>query len=132
MADSNIKGCFMDWKGSYTVEAAAVMGIFCFLAVGLIHQIYQMHDRTAGMMILHQTVEKMGNDGQKKRETERTFSAGIVNVFLETDGEIVSGTAESTVQRTVWRGQIETEIFRPERFLRRIEAVKQLGDRNGS
>lgn len=134
MADDPMRRKFVVYKGSYTVEAAAVMGIFCFLIVSLIQEIYQMRDITVGMMALHEAVEKADSGGEDREvdENGKEISLGNFRIFLEEDGEVISGTVEAGIRKKAWKGQIETEIFRPERFIRRAEAVRQLGDRDGS
>ncbi len=136
----------MKWKGSYTIEAAVIMSTFCLITVTLIHNVYRLHDETRGMMVLHETIEKArqndfisdggtaGGEGIKELEVwgkERygfAWSFENFQIALKQQGDKITGTADGGN----WKGEIETQIFRPQDFLRKTEAVKQLGVTDGN
>lgn len=132
-------------KGSYTIEAAVIMSIFCFMSVGIIGQGYRVYDETTGRMVLHESVEK-GRHGLEWEEAawlkeleekgsgrKRTgFSFDNFQIQLEKQAKRIAGKADASTIKGQWDAQIEAEIFRPEEFLRKIEAVKQLEERNGN
>lgn len=132
-------------KGSYTIEAAVIMSIFCFMSVGIIQQGYRVYDETTGKMVLHESVEKarhvlsweeaVGLKELEEKGTKRKLAGFFFdnfNVQLEKQTKRIAGRADASTINGQWDMQIEAEIFRPEEFLRKIEAVKQLEERNGN
>lgn len=132
-------------KGSYTIEAAVIMSIFCFMSVEIIRHGYRIYDETTGKMILHESVEEARHisDWEETEQLEeleekggRKKQGGFIfenfNIQLRNQTKRIHGEAEATTINGQWSVQIEAEQFRPEEFLRKIEAVKQLEERNGS
>lgn len=132
-------------KGSYTIEAAVIMSIFCFMMAAVIHQAYGLHDKTVGKMALHERVEQARRLSPWEREQglaeierqavkRRTVQFSFKDFRLQLGkqpGRVV-GKSEAKMPSGQWNIQIEAGIFEPEAFLRKTEAVKQLEGRDGS
>ena len=132
-------------KGSYTIEAAVIMSIFCLMMTAVLHQAYKLHDETVGKMALHERIEQGRRlnpwereqglaeiDGQAVKRKTAQFSFKDFRLQLgEKSGRIV-GKFEARKPDGQWNIQIEAGIFEPEVFLRKTEAVKQLEAGDGS
>lgn len=132
-------------KGSYTIEAAVIMSIFCVMMAVVIRQAYGLHDETVGKMALHERVEqarrlspwerKQGIAEIERQAVKRKitqFSFHGFRLHLEEHSGKVAGKSEARKPDGQWNIQIEAGIFEPETFLRKTEAVRQLevGDGN--
>lgn len=132
-------------KGSYTIEAAVIMSIFCIMMAVVIRQAYGLHDETVGKMALHERVEqarrlspwerKQGIAEIERQAVKRKitqFSFHGFRLHLEEHSGKVAGKSEARKPDGQWNIQIEAGIFEPETFLRKTEAVRQLevGDGN--
>ena len=120
-------------KGSYTIEAAVIMSIFCLMMTAVLHQAYKLHDETVGKMALHERIEQGRRlnpwereqglaeiEGQAVKRKTAQFSFKDFRLQLgEKSGRIV-GKSEAR------------KPFEPEVFLRKTEAVKQLEAGDGS
>lgn len=132
-------------KGSYTVEAAVIMSIFCLMTAVVIRQAYKLHDETVGKMALHEQVERARRLSSWEREQELAeiegkaakrkitrFSFEDFHLQLRKQRGKIVGKSEAREPGRQWNMEIEAGIFEPEAFLRKIEAAKQLEGRDGS
>jgi hypothetical protein len=118
-------------KGSYTIEAAVIMSVCCFMMAGMIQHTYQIYDEVTGKMVLHKTLEEL----RHLYPEERKQKAGVFrdfNIQLMEESDYVKGKAEAKRFNGRWRAEIEVKIFQPEEFLRKVEVVRKLEERNGN
>ena len=128
-----------EYSGSYTVEMAYIMAVFCMIMVVLVQQAYRLHDETKSGMYLHQAVEEFRHDEDEQKDEiiRRTQeSAGFllsmdgIRFGLEEKLSRVTGTSDGRTKKGVWNLEISSKIYEPEEFLRKIAALKQLEERN--
>ena len=118
-------------KGSYTIEAAVIMSICFFMTAGIIGHAYQLYDETTGRMVLHKNIEKMRHLTSEERKKAQ-FSDENFNMNLSEQANHIIGKANGKRFHGQWSAEIDSGIFQPEGFLRKVEAAKQLEERNGS
>lgn len=132
-ASANVKGRF--YSASFTVEAALVLSAVFFAIAALMCHALCVHDIVSGSMILEEMVEKIRcrKDGD---ELEEVYEAegirkgsprpylGDYKIDIQLESSQVSGTAKAGD----WEGQISMKRFQPEIFLRRMEALLEIGD----
>ena len=111
-----------------------------FLAVvSLLSHAFQVHDMVSGTMILEETMEKARHLGKDDPEAEEYVREGISRgnprlwlgayTLRITEGESqVTGKA----QAGDWEAEMELRRCQPEAFLRRAEAVVEMGDLTGA
>ena len=111
-----------------------------FLAVvSLLSHAFQVHDMVSGTMILEETMEKARHLSKDDPETEEYVREGISRgnprlwlgaytlKIMEEESQ-VTGTA----QAGDWEAEVELRRCQPEVFLRRTEAVLEMGDLTGA
>ena len=114
-----------------------VMAVVLACIVSLISQAYRVHDTVTGTMILEEVLVKMQNVPAEEIDNERRMLdaygeklgnprlwLGAYKLEIKSDETKVSGTARAGD----WNSQIEMELFQPGRFLRRCEAIRELGE----
>ena len=112
-------------KGSYTIEAAVIMSICCFM------HMYQICDEVTGKMVLHKTLEEMRHLQPEERKQKADIFRDF-NIQLMEGADYMKGRAEAKRFDGRWRAEIEVKIFQPEGFLRKVEAARKLEERNGN
>lgn len=117
------------------MEAALVLGVVFLTLMTVIKEAYVLHDTTTGSMILEETLEKAGYNRDDTRDEEyftglgeqmgnpRLWLGGY-DVEMEIDTKRVSGAAKAGD----WGLQMEFHRFRPEMFMRRLEALMEMGN----
>jgi hypothetical protein len=118
-------------KGSYTIEAAVIMSICCFMMAGMIMHMYQICDEVTGKMVLHKTLEEMRHLQPEERKQKADIFRDF-NIQLMEGADYMKGRAEAKRFDGRWRAEIEVKIFQPEGFLRKVEAARKLEERNGN
>lgn len=130
-----------EYEGSYTVETACVMAVFCLVMVVLIQQAYRIHDETKNGMNLQEAVEAARHDEDEQAEEIREEAKKRTGLLLSMDGiELglkkaggkMEGRISGTGNRGGWALEITERIYEPEEFLRKIAALKQLEERDES
>lgn len=130
-----------EYEGSYTVEMAYIMAVFCLVMVVLIQQAYRLHDETKCGMTLQEAVEQMRHDEDEKKEeileeiqrqSGLLFSMDNLNLDLEKSGSRIAGQISGQRPEGAWNLEISSKIYEPEEFLRKVAALKQLEERNES
>lgn len=112
-----------------------MLGVVFLTLMAVIKEAYVLHDTATGSMILEEMLEKAGYNRDDTREAEY-FSGmgeqmgnprlwlGKYDVELEIDTDRVSGTAKAGD----WSLQMEFHRFHPEVFMRRLEALMEMGN----
>lgn len=127
------------YKGSYTVEMAYIMAVFCLVMVVLIQQAYRIHDETKSGMNLQEAVElaRHDEDGQKDELGEEVqersgllFSMDRAKLQLKKQSGRMVGISSGERREGSWNLEISEKIYEPEEFLRKIAALKQLEERH--
>ena len=128
------------YQASFTVEAAMVLGIV-FLTIGvLIKEAYILHDTVTGSMILEETMEKVryskdrsGNLKQYEQDGEKLGSPRLWLGNYDLDLRINEREIEGKAEAGKWALYMERKLFQPAAFLRRTEALLEMGyDQNGN
>lgn len=128
------------YPASFTVEAAMVLGIV-FLTIGaLIKEAYILHDTVTGSMILEETMEKArySRDGSEnlKYYEQNGENLGSPRLWLgnyDLDLGINERTIDGKAKAGKWVLHMEMKPFRPSAFLRRTEALPEMGyDQHGN
>ncbi len=122
-------------SGSYTIETACVMAVFCLALIILIQQAYRMHDETKSGMILQEAVERArhredGEGAEDDGEFGLFFSMENVSLQMEEGSSRVRGTISADGRNGRWSLEITERKYEPEEFLRQIAALKQLEGRD--
>lgn len=123
------------FSGSYTVEMAYIMAVFCMVMVVLVQQAYRIHDETKSGMKLQEAVEQMRHDEDdqtKEIEKEVKQNLGLMFSMENTDIKLnrgilrVEGNCSGQQKGKAWDLEISSRIYAPEEFLRMMAALKQL------
>lgn len=104
----------MRLRGSYTVEAAAVMGIVLMALCVLLQTALGWKEDTVGIMKLHETVEYM-----RYHKDLSSLSVPEYRIQVSENGKKVSGQYPGN-KRTV---RIEHDLYKPEEFIRMISLI---------
>lgn len=131
----------IDWQfsGSYTVEMAYIMAVFCMVMVVLVQQAYRIHDETKTAMKLQEAVEQLRHDekdqdGEIEENVRKNFGLmfSMEGTRIELNRGIgrVEGSCGGQQRGKTWGLEISSRIYAPEEFLRMMAALKQLEDRN--
>lgn len=104
----------MRLKGSYTVEAAAVMGIVLTTLCILMQTAFQWRNDTVGIMKLHETVEY-----KRYHRDNSSLSVPEYRIQVSESGNKVSGQYQGK-KRAV---QLEKGLYEPEEFIRMISLI---------
>lgn len=124
-------------EGSYTLEAAVVMSVVILSLWTVIQKAYQFHDQVAGSMILHEAAElslheeepDFSGRAQAGREAlNRLFTFSGSTMELEEKGDAIEGRAACGE----WSRQITIKEYCPQKFLRKMTLLEELGEGNGS
>lgn len=125
--------CQKKHTASLTVETAMVMSIVLLTLGAVIRAAYLLHDEVTGTMILEEVVVKtcyrMEKDEDISDFSRMGTEMGNPRLWLEdyrTDISIHGGKVSGIARAGDWSGQIERKEFRPELFLRRLEALKEM------
>lgn len=116
------------------MEAAIIFSIIFLSVAAMIREAYYLHDTVTGRMILTETMEKIRYEGSREeeaavfqREGERD---GNPRLWLGAYEIGVTQAAKSVTGRAGaggWEESIEMKSFCPELFLRRYQALSELG-----
>lgn len=117
-----------------------MLGIVFLTLAAIIKEAYTLHDTVTGSMILEETLTEAGyNHDEEKDETYfagRGEERGNPRLWLGAYGvelKIGDGKAVGNAAAGDWNVRMEFQRFRPELFLRRIEALTEMGKmKNGS
>lgn len=130
-----------DWRfsGSYTIEMAYIMAVFCMVMVVLVQQAYRIHDETKSGMKLQEAVERIRHDEDNQdQEIEEQIQQSF-GLMLSMKGTAIKlnkgigrirGSCSGQQKGKVWSLEISSRIYAPEEFLRMMAALKQLEERN--
>lgn len=121
-------------EASFTIEAALVLSVI-FLAIGsLLTQAYRLHDRVIGSMILQETTGQARKWRDEKSDfTELKFlgeekgNPRLLGERYEIQLKEYAGAVRGTASCGEWNHEIEMRKNMPETFLRRIQALMELG-----
>lgn len=117
------------------MEAAMVLAVVFFAISSVIISAYRRHDRVTGNMILQEMVEKTRYSRDQEKESGE-FEAegekkgnprlwlGTYQLNLEWRDQKVQGSA----QAGDWKQELEMREFLPEKFLRRCQAILEMGN----
>lgn len=122
------------YRASFTVEATMVLGVIFLVIAVILRQAYLLHDTVTGTMILEEVLENARVDPAEDLEVEILEKRGEAmgnprlwlgeyQMELEVNRENVYGKAMAGD----WMQEMEIEVFRPGRFLRRWETIKEIG-----
>ena len=114
-------------RGSYTVEAAMVMGILLFALSHGILWAYGVKDRVTASMMLEEAVEWIRYDEEAPIAGEASEGMEVLGFRIQVreKGDRVEGTVTGR-RRT---GEISMGRFCPEEFLRRVSVIEEaVGD----
>lgn len=109
-----------------TVEASFVTAAMLFSCGAVLTEGFRIHSRTAGMMILMDAAENVRNDGVKEAEQwanqalQAYYRCAEWSIGIEEKGKRLTGKLYNSQGRE--EGEIEIEVFEPERFLRLVRA----------
>lgn len=127
------------YSASFTIEAALVLPVIFLAVVSLLSHAFQVHDMVSGTMILEETMEKARHLGKDDPETEEYVREGISrgNPRLWLGAYTLKITEEESqvtgkAQAGDWEAEVELRRCQPEAFLRRTEAVLEMGDLTGA
>lgn len=128
------------YPASFTVEAAMVLGIVLLTIGVLIKEAYTLHDTVTGSMILEETLEKArfgrGESENLKYYEQQGEKLGSPRLWLgdyDLDLKVNEKAIEGNAEAGKWVLHMERKIFRPDIFLRRTEALLEMGNgQNGS
>jgi len=110
-----------------------VLGVVFLTMAAVIKKAYVLHDTVTGSMILAETMEKAAGSHDKEKD-ENYFKGygeergnprlwlGRYGIELNMGEREIKGSAEAGE----WKLGMEIKRFRPEVFLRRIEALKEM------
>ncbi len=127
-----------EYAGSYTIETAWAMAVFCLVMVVMIQQAYRLHDETKNGMKLQEAVEQIRHDEDEqedKIQDDMQHSIGLllsmerIDLKLETKGSQATGRISGQKRGGKWELEISERIYEPEEFLRKMAALKQLEER---
>lgn len=127
------------FSGSYTVEMAYIMAVFCMVMVVLIQQAYRIHDETKSGMKLQEAVEQIRHDEddqEKEIEAQVQQNFGLMlsmkGIKIKLDRGIgrIRGSFSGQQKGKAWSLEISSKVYAPEEFLRMMAALKQLEVRN--
>lgn len=110
-----------------------VMSVVLLTLGTVIRAAYLLHDEVTGTMILEEAVSKACYRMEKEEDASE-FSrwgteTGDPRLWLgdyRTDIRIHGGKVSGSARAGDWKMQIERKEFRPELFLRRLEALKEM------
>ena len=114
-------------RGSYTVEAAMVMGIRLFALSHGILWAYGVKDRVTASMMLEEAVEWVRYDEEASIAGEASEGMEVLGLRIQVreNGDRVDGTVTGR-RRT---GEISMGRVCPEEFLRRVSVIEEaVGD----
>ena len=125
------------YRASFTVEAAMVFSIVIFSLGMLISHVYRVHDTVTGKMILQEVLVKGRStlDGDEKERAgelegygeelgDPRLWLGRYDLEVKIGMEKLSGKAKAGD----WEQEIELRRFQPGGFLRKYEAIKEIGE----
>lgn len=124
----SVKPQAKSFPASFTVEAALVMAVAFWVLGFMIKQTYILYDQVSGNMILQEAVENTryapAGCGEEFASVGKTQGnprlwLGEYHITIKETGSKVKGTALAGS----WQSEIEMKANRPERFLRRIQAL---------
>lgn len=110
----HLDGLSMRLRGSYTVEAAIVMGIVLTALCILMQTAFQWKNDTVGTMKLHETVEY-----KRYHRGSSSISVPGYQIQVSETKNKVSGQYQGR-KRTV---QLEKGLYEPEEFIRMISLI---------
>lgn len=122
------------YQASFTIEAALVLSIVFLTLAALIENGYILHDQVTGNMILEETLQKVryGRENEEKtgffeQEGEQVGNPrlwlGTYKLQIETGQGKVKGIASAGE----WTSEIEMKTSQPAQFLRRYQAIWEMG-----
>jgi signal transduction histidine kinase len=126
------------FSGSYTVEMAYIIAVFCMVMVVLVQQAYRIHDETKSGMKLQEAVEQIRHDeDEQTKEIEKGVKQNLGLMFSMENTDIklnrgilrVEGNCSGQQKGKAWDLEISSRIYAPEEFLRMMAALKQLEER---
>lgn len=117
-----------------------VLGIVLLTIGVLIKEAYTLHDTVTGSMILEETLEKArfgrGESENLKYYEQQGEKLGSPRLWLgdyDLDLKVNEKAIEGNAEAGKWVLHMERKIFRPDIFLRRTEALLEMGNgQNGS
>lgn len=113
-------------RGVMTVEASFVMAAVLFACGAILTEGFRVHARTAGMMVLMDAAENVQNDGIEEAEywanqaLHTYYRCEKWSIELEKQGNRIKGSLDN--DREGREGEVEMDVFEPERFLRLVRA----------
>ena len=113
----------MKLRGSYTVEAAFVMGMLLLAVTQGILWTYRLKDQVVGAMILEEAVEWVRYDeetplGENLQKGREILGFGV---RIADEGTYLEGTVEKNGQKR----EISMKRYEPEEFLRKVSMIEE-------
>lgn len=113
----------MKLRGSYTVEAAFVMGMLLLAVTQGILWTYRLKDQVVGAMILEEAVEWVRYDEETPLGENLQKGLEILGfgVRVADEGTYLEGTVEKNGQKR----EIFMKRYEPEEFLRKVSMIEE-------
>lgn len=117
-------------KGSYTVEAAFIMGILLLAVTQGILWTYRQKDAAVCAMMLEEAVELIRYDRESPlaEKLEKGLEADGCRIRVTEQGGRLEGTAEKNGQIR----KLSMERFEPETFLRMVSVIEEMTENEDS
>lgn len=121
-------------SGSFAIEATMVMSVVLITIALLIQHAYTTHDMVTGTMILQEMLEnaRISEDEALSSEYFEQMGERLGNPRLwlgeyQLEIELSDNQVTGIALAGEWEQEMQIQTFRPGRFLRRCEALKEIG-----
>ena len=113
----------MKLRGSYTVEAAFVMGMLLLAVTQGVLWTYRLKDQVVGAMILEEAVEWVRYDEETPLGENLQKGLEILGfgVRIADEGTYLEGTVEKNGQKR----ELSMKRYEPEEFLRKVSMIEE-------
>lgn len=121
------------FQASLTVEAAYIVGLALFCMAVLIRFGFQIHDQAVGNAVLNEGLELAGHaeeadaddlSARGSRRMSRALSGKGFRISISKDGDGFQGNAGGNR----YQKHMTDKGFHPEKFLRRITLIEEMGE----
>lgn len=115
-----LRGLRRSCEGSYSVEAAFVMGVVLFAMVALIQTAYAQCRQTTGRMRLQEMVEVL-----RHRESEAGDSLMLEAAAYQLQAKKGQFKVKGRAEGDNWSLEIESDRYEPEEFMRLLTLIQE-------